>query len=138
QTALGVISAVLQPLVAMAIFWLFFGFLIKVPSDGLPYPVLNLTGLLPGTYFANSTASASGSLVTNTNLISKVYFPRLVIPISSVLAGLADFAIGFVLLIVLVLFFGVVPGPGLLLVPLLIVLAVMTALSVGIWLSALD
>jgi lipopolysaccharide transport system permease protein len=138
QTALGVMWAVLQPLVAMAIFSLFFGLFIKVPTDGLPYPLLAFTGLLPWTYFSNSATSASSSLVTNSNLISKVYFPRLAIPMASVLGGLVDLAIGIVLLLGLLVFFGVMPGPGLLLVPGFVVLAVLTALSVGIWLSALD
>jgi lipopolysaccharide transport system permease protein len=138
QTALGVAWALLQPLVAMAVFTLFFGLLIKVPTDGLPYPLLAFTGLLPWTYFANSVTSASGSLVNNANLISKVYFPRLVIPTASVLAGLPDLAIGVLVLLVLLLFFGVAPSWGLLLIPVFVALALLTAVSVGIWLSALD
>jgi lipopolysaccharide transport system permease protein len=138
QTALGVIWALLQPLVAMAIFSLFFGLLIKVPSDGLPYPLFALTGLLPWTYFANATTSASSSLVANTNLISKVYFPRMVIPVASVIGGLIDLAIGFVLLLAVLLFFGIGFGPEMIAVPAFVLLAVLTSLSIGIWLSALD
>lgn len=138
QTALGVVWALLQPLVAMAIFTLFFGILIRVPSDGVPYPLFAYAGLLPWTYFANAAANSSESLVANANLISKVYFPRLVIPLAGVGSGLVDLGVGFGVLVVLLLFFGVVPTLGLLALPALVALAVLTALSVGIWLSALD
>lgn len=138
QTALGVAWALLQPLVAMGIFTLFFGVLIKVPSDGLPYALFAYTGLLPWTYFANAASNASGSLVANTNLVSKVYFPRLAIPLSSVLAGLIDLAVGLGLFLLLLVAFGVTPTPNLVWVPAFVALTMLTALSVGVWLSALD
>ena len=138
QTALGVAWALIQPLLAMGIFALFFGNLIQVPSDGVPYALFAFVGLLPWTYFANATTNASSSLVANTNLISKVYFPRLVIPLAGVGSALVDLAIGFLVLLVLLIAFGVVPTINLLFIPLLIVLAVLTALGVSIWLSALD
>lgn len=137
QAALGVAWALLQPVLAMAIFSILGG-LAHLSSEGLPYPVFAYTGLLPWLYFANATGNASGSLVANANLISKVYFPRLVIPLAGVLAGLVDLGVGLVLLLVLLVPFGITPSPGLLLVPLLVVLAMVTALSVSIWLSALD
>lgn len=138
QTALGVAWAILQPLAAMAVFTVFLGALVHVPSDGLPYALFAYVGLLPWTYFANAATGASSSLVANTNLVSKVYFPRIAIPIAAVLAGLVDLAIGLVLLAGLLVFFGATPGGGLLLLPLFIALAVLTALAVGVWLSALD
>lgn len=138
QTALGVAWAILQPLAAMVVFTVFLGALVHVPSDGLPYALFAYVGLLPWTFFANAAAGASSSLVANTNLVAKVYFPRLAIPIAAVLAGLVDLGIGLVLLIGLLLFFGVSPGAGLLLLPVFVGLTVLTALAVGIWLSALD
>ena len=137
QAALGVAWALLQPVLAMAIFSIL-GSLANLSSEGVPYPLFAYTGLLPWLYFANATSNASGSLVSNANLISKVYFPRLVIPLAGVLAGLVDLGIGLLLLLVLLVPFGITPSLGLLLVPLLVLLAMMTALSVSIWLSALD
>jgi homopolymeric O-antigen transport system permease protein len=138
QTALGVAWAVLQPVVAMAIFTIFLGGLVHVPSDGLPYPLFAFVGLLPWMYFANATSGASGSLVANTNLVSKVYFPRLAIPIAAVLAGVVDLAIGLVLLILLLFVFGIVPAWTALLLPIFVALMVLTALGVSVWFSALD
>lgn len=138
QTLLGIAWAVLQPLVAMVIFSIFFGALVKVPSEGVPYPLFAYLGMLPWTYFANATSAAGGSLVANTNLISKVYFPRLVVPIAAIVAGLVDLAIGVVLLGGVLAFFGRVPGPTVLFLFPLVALAMLTALAVGIWLSALD
>ncbi len=138
QTVLGILWALLQPVAAMAIFTVFLGQLAKVPSDGVPYALFAYVGLLPWTYFANAATGAAGSLVANTNLVSKVYFPRLVIPISGVVAGLVDLAIGGALLLVLLVAFGVAPSPRLLLVPAFVALAFVTALGVGVWLSALD
>ena len=138
QTALGAAWAVLQPVLAMLIFSVFFGRLAHIPSDGLPYPLFAFAGVLPWTYFANAATLSGGSLVANTNLVSKVYFPRLIVPIAAVLAGLIDLAIGFGILLVLLAAFRVAPGPQLLLVPLFVLLAIATALGVGIWLSALD
>jgi lipopolysaccharide transport system permease protein len=138
QTALGAAWAVLQPLIAMAIFTLFLGMLVRVPSDGLPYPLFVYSGLLLWTYFSNALAAASSGLVGNANLISKVYFPRLILPLASVLAGLIDFAIGFLLLIALLIAYGYTPGPGLLLTPLFVGFAMLCAVAVGILLSAVN
>ena len=137
QAALGIAWALLQPLLAMAIFTIL-GSLANLSSEGVPYPIFAYTGLLPWLYFANATGNASGSLVANANLISKVYFPRLVIPLAGVMAGLVDLGVGLLLLLLLLIPFGIVPGPGLLLLPILVLLAMLTALSVSIWLSALD
>ncbi len=138
QTALGAAWAVIQPFFLMVVFSLFFGRLAGVPSDGVPYPIFSFCGLLPWQLFANSLTQSSNSLVGSQNLITKVYFPRLVVPISAVLAGLVDFAIAFVILLAMLFFYGIVPGWQIVALPGLIVLAVMTALSVGLWLSALN
>lgn len=138
QTALGAAWAVLQPLLAMLIFSIFFGRLAKLPSDGIPYPLFAFVGVLPWTFFANAATTSGQSLVSNTNLVSKVYFPRLVVPMAAVFAALVDLAIGFVLLLGLLMFFRAPAGPQLGMLPLFVVLAVATALGVGIWLSALD
>jgi lipopolysaccharide transport system permease protein len=138
QTALGVAWAILQPLAAMVVFTVFLGSLVHVPSDGVPYPLFAYVGLLPWTYFATAAVGASSSLVANTNLVAKVYFPRLAVPVAAVLAGIIDFGIGLVLLFLLLLVFGVRPAAGLLLIPAFVVLTMLVALAVGVWLSALD
>lgn len=138
QTVLGAAWAVIQPLFMMVVFSLFFGKLAKVPSDGIPYPVFTFCALLPWQLFAFALTESSNSLVGNQNLITKVYFPRLVVPISAVLGGLMDFAIAFVILLVMMFYFGIVPGWQIITLPGFIVLAVLTALSVGLWLSALN
>ena len=138
QTVLGAIWVVIQPLFMMLVFSLFFGRLARVPSDGVPYPVFTFCALLPWQLFAHALTESSNSLVGNQNLITKVYFPRLVVPISAVLGGLVDFAIAFVILLLMMLYFGIVPGWQIVAVPALVVLAVMTALAVGLWLSALN
>jgi lipopolysaccharide transport system permease protein len=138
QTALGVAWAVLQPVLTMIVFSIVFGRLAKVPSNGVPYPVFSYAGLLPWTFFAAALAQGSTSLATNANLISKVYFPRLVLPMAVVLAGTLDFSIAFLVLIAMMLFYGIVPGLAILTIPFFLALAVMTALGVSLWLSALD
>jgi lipopolysaccharide transport system permease protein len=138
QTAVGVAWTALQPLAAMAVFAVFLGRFVQVPSDGVPYALFAYVGLLPWTYFANATTGASSSLVGNANLVTKVYFPRLAIPLAGVLAGLVDLAVGFILLAALLIVFGYTPGPGLFALPLLVALAMGAALGVGVWLSALD
>jgi lipopolysaccharide transport system permease protein len=138
QTALGAAWAILQPVAAMAIFTLFLGVLVAVPSDGLPYGLFVYAGLLPWMYFTNAVTAASGSLVGNASLISKVYFPRLIIPLASVLPGLVDLAIGFLVLLLFAAVLGVTPTSAILLMPIFVLLAVLTALAVGVWLSALD
>lgn len=138
QTALGAAWAILQPVFTMIVFSIFFGHLAKIPSDGVPYPVFTFCALLPWTYFAYALGESSNSLVGNANLISKVYFPRLVIPMAATLAGLVDFAIAFVVLLGLMLWYHIVPTVAILLLPAFLLLAIATALAVGLWLSALN
>lgn len=138
QTALGVAWAVLQPFLTMVIFSIFFGRLAGLPSDGLPYPVFVYCALLPWQLFAYSLTESSNSLVANQNLITKVYFPRLIIPMSTVLAGLVDFAIAFCVFILLMGYYGIVPTQAILALPLFVLLAVGLALGAGLWLSALN
>ncbi len=138
QTALGAAWAILQPLLTMVVFSLFFGRLAKVPSDGVPYPIFSLAALVPWTFFAFGLTQSSNSLVGSQNLIKKVYFPRLVIPISSLLAGLVDFCIAFGLLLVMMVYYGVGPTVNVIWVPFFIFLTLVTSLGVGFWLSALN
>ncbi|RJP51515.1 MAG: ABC transporter permease [Anaerolineaceae bacterium] len=138
QTVLGATWAVLQPLLTMAIFSLIFGQLAKLPSDGIPYPIFTFTALLPWQLFAFSLTNASSSLVSSEKLISKVYFPRLVIPIASVLPGLVDFAISFLVLMGMMIYYQIPLSLRLLSLPFFLVLAVTSALAVGLWLSALN
>lgn len=138
QTLLGASWAILQPLFAMVVFSLFFGRLARIPSDGIPYPLFAFTALVPWMFFANAVGQASESLVANSNLIKKVYFPRLCIPLASVLAALVDFGIGFLVLLLLVAWYGVIPSAAVLLLPIFLLLAILTALGVTIWLSALN
>ena len=138
QTALGAAWAVIQPLFMMLVFSLFFGRLAKVPSDGIPYPVFTLCALLPWQLFAHALTESGNSMVSNERLITKVYFPRLVIPIAAVLGGLIDFAIALVLLLLMMAFYGIVPTWAVVTLPAFVLLAVLTALGVGLWLSALN
>jgi len=138
QTALGAAWAILQPVLTMVVFSVFFGRLAKVPSDGIPYPVFALAALVPWQLFAYSVSESTNSLVVSQNLIKKVYFPRLVIPVASVLAGLVDFAISFVALVGLMTYYGIRPTAAIAILPLFILLAVASALCVGLWLSALN
>src|SRR5438270_1598523 len=137
QTALGVAWVLLQPLLAMGIFSIVFGQR-GLAANGVPYPLFVVSGLVPWFYFSNATSGASGSVVGNTQLISKVYFPRLAIPLAAVLANLVDLSIGLLLELVLLVVFGVGFGWHLLVVPVLVALIVLTALGVSVWLSALD
>jgi lipopolysaccharide transport system permease protein len=138
QTVLGAAWAIIQPVFMMVVFSLFFGKLAKVPSDGIPYPVFAFCALLPWQLFANAVGDSSNSLVGNQGLITKVYFPRLVIPMSAVLGALLDFFVGLVVLVGLIFWYGIVPGWQIITVPLFILLAMCTALAVGLWLSALS
>lgn len=138
QSLLGVAWAVIQPLFMMVIFTLFFGQLAGIPSDGLPYPTFTLAGLLPWQLFSRALTDASTSLVVNERLITKVYFPRLLVPASAVLASLVDFAIAFVLLLIMMFFYGIPPTWAMATLPLFILLALITALGIGFWLSVLD
>jgi len=138
QTALGAAWAVIQPVFMMVVFSLFFGRLAKVPSDGIPYPVFSFCALIPWQLFANALTESSNSLVGNQNLITKVYFPRLVVPLSAVLSGVIDFAIAFVLLLGMMFYYGIVPTWAIVMLPAFILLELLTALGVGLWLSALN
>jgi lipopolysaccharide transport system permease protein len=138
QTLLGAAWAVIQPFFMMVVFSLFFGWLARVPSDGIPYPVFTFSALLPWQLFSHALTESSNSVVGNQNLITKVYFPRLVIPIAAVLGGVVDFVIAFVLLSVMMLYYGIVPGWAIVTLPGFILLALLTALGVGLWLSALN
>jgi len=138
QTALGAAWAILQPVFSMLVFSLFFGRLAKVPSDGIPYPVFSYCALLPWQLFSYALTESSNSVVANERLVSKIYFPRLVIPIAAVLAGLVDFAIAFSVLIVLMLQYGIAPTWTIITLPAFVLLAILTALAVGLWLSALN
>ncbi|HEV7857651.1 MAG TPA: ABC transporter permease, partial [Pyrinomonadaceae bacterium] len=137
QTALGAAWAIIQPVFMMIVFSLFFGRLAGVKSDGIPYPIFTFCALLPWQLFATALAGASNSLVQNEGLITKIYFPRLIVPISAVLSGVLDFIISFGVLVLLMIYYRVMPGLAVLTLPLFILLAVMTALGVGLWLSAL-
>jgi lipopolysaccharide transport system permease protein len=137
QTVLGAAWAIIQPFFAMVVFSLFFGKLAKIPSDGVPYPIWSYAALLPWQFFSQSLSQASGSVVGNANLIRKVYFPRMVMPVSGVLFGLVDFAIAFTVLLAMMFYFGIAPTWGVMLLPLFIILAIITSLGAGFWLSAL-
>ncbi len=138
QTALGAAWAIIQPVFMMLVFSLFFGRLARVSSDGIPYPIFAFCALLPWQLFANALTESSNSLVGNQNLITKVYFPRLVVPISAVLGGLVDFAIAFVILLLMMAYYHIIPTWAIVTLPGFLLLAVMTALGVGLWLSALN
>jgi lipopolysaccharide transport system permease protein len=138
QATLGVAWTVIQPLMTMVIFSLIFGQLAKLPSDGIPYPIFSYAALLPWQLFSVTLTRASTSLVSNANLLTKVYFPRLIIPLSAITAGLVDFAISFLVLLGLMLYYGIFPNWVVLLLPFLVLFAVLTALGVGLWLSALN
>jgi lipopolysaccharide transport system permease protein len=138
QTALGAAWAVIQPFLTMVVFSVFFGRLAKMPSDGVPYPIFAYTALVPWTFFASGLAQSADSLVGSANLLKKVYFPRLAIPIAAVLSGLVDFVIAFLVLLVLMLYFGIVPTAAVVWLPLFALLALISALGTGLWLSALN
>ena len=138
QTVLGAAWAIIQPLVTMVIFSVVFGQLARLPSDGLPYPIFAYTALLPWTFFASALGKSGTSLVSSAHLISKVYFPRLIIPISAAVGGAVDFAIAFVILLGMMAFYGIFPTAAVLTLPLFLLLALATALGVGLWLSALN
>ncbi len=138
QTVLGVAWAIIQPLFTMMVFSLFFGRLANIPSDGIPYPIFSFAALVPWTFFANGLSLASNSLVGSANLIKKVYFPRLAIPLATVLAGVVDFILAFIVLIGMMAYFGFVPTINILWLPLLFLLALITSLGVSLWFSALN
>jgi lipopolysaccharide transport system permease protein len=138
QTVIGVAWVILQPLMTMGIFTIFFGRLAKLPSQGLPYPVFYLAALVPWSYFAQALSNCTTIVVSNQYVITKVYFPRLILPLAAVCSGLVDFAIGLVVMIVLTLSFGVHAPATVVLLPAILLLAVLTALGVGLWTSALN
>ena len=138
QTTLGILWAVLQPVMTMAVFSLFFGKLAKMSSDGFPYAPWSLAGLVPWTFFAYGLSQSSNSLVGSQNLITKVYFPRLVIPISSVLSGVVDFLVAFAILLVMMPFYHLWPTANVVWLPLFLLLAFITSMGAGLWLSALN
>ena len=138
QTILGAAWAIIQPLMIMVIFSLFFGRLAKMPSDGLPYPIFSYAALVPWTFFAYGLTQSSNSLVNSASLIKKVYFPRLAIPIATVLSGVVDFVLAFIVLLGMMLLYGIVPTINVFWLPLFLVLALITSLGVGLWLSAMN
>jgi len=138
QTVLGATWAIIQPVFTMVVFSLFFGRLAKIPSDGIPYPIFAYAALVPWTFFANGLSQSSNSLVGSAELITKVYFPRLIIPVSSIFSGLIDFAIAFAVFILMALYYGIYPTTSILLLPFFLLLGLTTALGVGLWLSALN
>jgi len=138
QTALGASWAIIQPFMTMVVFSLFFGHLGKMPSDGVPYPIFTFAALVPWSFFANGLSNSSNSLVGSSHLITKVYFPRLVVPLASAVSGIVDFLIAFGVLIVMMLYYGLVPTANIVWLPLFVLLAFVTSLGVGLWLSALN
>ncbi|MEJ2724566.1 MAG: ABC transporter permease [Deltaproteobacteria bacterium] len=139
QTVLGGLWAIIQPAFTMIVFTLFFGRLAKVPSEGMPYPIFVYVGLLPWTYFANAVSNSGNSLVGSANLITKIYFPRLIVPASASLAGLLDLFIAMFVLAVLMIHYHFVPSIlGVFLFPFLVALTFLCAVGVGLWLSAMN
>lgn len=138
QTALGAAWAILQPLLTMVIFTLIFSKVAKIDSDGIPYPVFAYAALLPWTFFANAITTSGNSIVNNAHLITKVYFPRLIVPVAAVCAGLVDLAVAFPLLVALMVYYQTGLTPNLLLLPLLVLLTTILAIAVGLWLSAVN
>jgi lipopolysaccharide transport system permease protein len=138
QTVLGVAWAIIQPVFTMIVFSLFFGRLAKMPSDGIPYPLFSYAALVPWTFFSQGLTLASNSLVGSANLIKKVYFPRLSVPIAAVTSGLIDFSIAFSVLLGMMLYYGILPTFNVIWLPFLLLLTLMTSLGVSLWLSALN
>lgn len=138
QTALGALWAIIQPLMMMVVFTVVFGTFAKIPSDGLPYPIFAYSALVPWNFFGSALNRCVASLVGNASLISKVYFPRLIVPISATLSGFVDFAISLVILLGMMFWFGIVPSWGILVLPLFIGLALLTAFGIGLWFAALN
>ena len=138
QTLLGASWAILQPFLTMVVFSIFFGGLAQVPSDGVPYPIFSFTALIPWTLFSKALQDASRSLVASSHMITKIYFPRIILPLASVLAGIVDFLIAFMVLLGMMAFYRISPTSNLWLLPLYLLLALITAIGVGLWLSALN
>lgn len=138
QTIMGASWAILQPLFTMAVFSIFFGRLAKVPSDGIPYPIFSYAALVPWTFFANSVTLGANTLVMGSNMVKKIYFPRITMPIATVLAGVVDFVLAFIVLIGMMAYYGFVPTANLIWLPLFLFLALISALGAVLWLSALN
>jgi len=138
QTVLGAAWAILQPLITMVIFTLFFGKLAKMPSDGVPYPIFSYAALVPWTFFSNGVSKASNSLVGGSGMLKKIYFPRMALPIAAVTGGLVDFALAFIMMLLLMVGFGITPTLNVVWLPLLLILAWATALGVSLWLTSLN
>lgn len=138
QTVIGVLWAIIQPLFTMVIFSLFFGRLAQVPSDGLPYPIFSYAALVPWTFFANALTQGSNSLVINASMVKKIYFPRLLMPVATVLAGLVDFFLAFLVLMAMMFAYGLAPTANIIWLPFFLLLTLATSLGVGLWLSAMN
>ncbi len=138
QTALGAAWAIIQPFFTMVVFSLFFGRLAGVPSDGVPYPIFSYAALVPWTFFANGLALSSNSLVGSANMLSKVYFPRLIFPTATILSGIIDFVLAFIVLIGMMLVYGIIPTVNVIWLPFFLLLALITSMGAGLWLSALN
>jgi lipopolysaccharide transport system permease protein len=138
QTMLGAAWAIIQPFMTMVVFSIFFGQLAKIPSEGVPYPIFSYAALVPWTFFANGLGQSANSIVGSANLLTKVYFPRLIIPIATVLSGVVDFVLAFLVLLGMMLFYRLIPTWNILWLPLFLLLAFITALGVGLWLCALN
>jgi len=139
QTVLGFTWAILQPVMTMVVFSIFFGRLARLDSEGIPYPLFNYAAILPfTTFFENGIVNSTNSLVTNANMVTKVYFPRIFVPVSGVLSSLVDFFIAFTVLIGMMIYYQYTPGIGVLLLPLFLLLALITSLGVSLWMSALN
>jgi lipopolysaccharide transport system permease protein len=138
QTVLGVAWAIIQPLFTMLVFTLFFGRLANIPSDGVPYSIFNFAALVPWTFFSNGLTQSANSLVGSSNLLTKVYFPRLCIPLATVLSGVVDFVLAFAVLLLLMLFKNITPTLNIIWLPFFLLLALVTSLGVGLWLAALN
>jgi lipopolysaccharide transport system permease protein len=138
QTVLGVAWAIIQPVMSMVVFTVFFGGLAKMPSDGVPYPIFTFAALVPWMLFSNGLTQSANSLVGNANLIRKVYFPRLVAPVATVLSGLVDFILAFIVLVGMMVYYGLFPTINIAWLPVLVLLALITSLGIGLWFSALN
>ncbi|HMF44512.1 MAG TPA: ABC transporter permease [Polyangia bacterium] len=138
ETVIGAAWAVLQPVFTMIVFTIFFGRLAKLPSSGLPYPVFYMAALLPWSYFASALSGCTSAIVENQRIITKVYFPRLLLPLSVVIAGLVDLAIALVVMVPLLIYYGITPTAGLILLPVFVLMATLAALAVGLWLTTLN
>jgi lipopolysaccharide transport system permease protein len=138
QTVMGASWAIIQPLFTMVIFSIFFGRLAQVPSDDIPYPIFSFAALVPWTFFANGVIQASNTLVNNANMVKKIYFPRLVLPISAVMSGIVDFILAFIVLLLMMVYFMIYPTANILWLPLFLLLALVTSLGTGFWLSAMN